>query len=186
MTTESLSLARICSWFSRERAYVLAATRYKEAAMTEPARLAYYQIAPDALKAVMGVENYIQHSGLEKSLIELVKMRASQINGCAYCLWMHSSDARKAGETEQRLYLLDAWEESSLYSERERAALAWTEAVTKISDTRAPAATFEALRPHFSEKEIVDLTLLIGTINLWNRLAISFRSQHPKPKAAAA
>lgn len=154
--------------------------------MTERARMAYYQVAPDALKAVMGVENYIQHSGLEKSLIELVKMRASQINGCAYCLYMHSSDARKAGETEQRLYLLDAWEESRLYTERERAALAWTDAVTKISETHAPAATYEALKPHFSEKEIVDLTVLIGTINLWNRLAISFRSQHPMPKANAA
>ena len=146
--------------------------------MTERARMAYYQVAPDALKAVMGVENYIQHCGLEKSLIELVKMRASQINGCAYCLYMHSSDARKAGETEQRLYCL--------YTERERAALAWTDAVTKISETHAPAATYEALKPHFSEKEIVDLTVLIGTINLWNRLAISFRSQHPMPKANAA
>ena len=154
--------------------------------MSEPARLAYYQIAPDALKAVMGVENYIQHCGLEKSLIELVKMRASQINGCAYCLYVHSTDARKAGETEQRLYLLDAWEESRLYTERERAALAWTEAVTRISETRAPAAPYEALKPHFSEKEIVDLTVLIGTINLWNRLAIGFRSQHPMPKANAA
>jgi AhpD family alkylhydroperoxidase len=154
--------------------------------MTEKARMAYYQVAPDALKAVMGVENYIAHSGLEKSLIELVKMRASQINGCAYCLWMHSSDARKAGETEQRLYLLDAWEESRLYTERERAALAWTEAVTRVSETHAPREVYDALRPHFTDKEIVDLTVLIGTINLWNRLAISFRSQHPLPKADAA
>jgi AhpD family alkylhydroperoxidase len=170
---------------STDHAYVLRA-RYKEDVMSEPARLAYYQIAPDALKAVMGVENYIQHCGLEKSLIELVKMRASQINGCAYCLYVHSTDARKAGETEQRLYLLDAWEESRLYTERERAAPAWTEAVTRISETRAPAAPYEALKPHFSEKEIVDLTVLIGTINLWNRLAIGFRSQHPMPKANAA
>lgn len=154
--------------------------------MTEPARLPYYKVAPDALKAVLGVENYIQHCGLEKSLIELVKMRASQINGCAYCLDMHSKDARKGGETEQRLYVLDAWEESPLYTERERAALAWTEAVTRVAETHAPKATFDALRPHFSEKEIVDLTVLIGAINLWNRLAISFRAQHPVPKANAA
>jgi AhpD family alkylhydroperoxidase len=154
--------------------------------MSEPARLPYYKIAPDGLKAVLGVENYIQHCGLEKSLIELVKMRASQINGCAYCLDVHSKDARKAGETEQRLYVLNAWEESPLYTERERAALAWTEAVTRVADTHAPKDVFDALRPHFSEKEIVDLTLLIGTINLWNRLAISFRAQHPVPKANAA
>ena len=154
--------------------------------MSEPARLPYYKIAPDGLKAVVGVENYIQHCGLEQSLIELVKMRASQINGCAYCLDVHSKDARKAGETEQRLYVLNAWEESPLYTERERAALAWTEAVTRVADTHAPKDVFDALRPHFSEKEIVDLTLLIGTINLWNRLAISFRAQHPVAKANAA
>jgi AhpD family alkylhydroperoxidase len=154
--------------------------------MSESARLPYYKVAPDGLKAVLGVENYIQHCGLEKPLIELVKMRASQINGCAYCLDMHSKDARKGGETEQRLYVLNAWEESPLYTERERAALAWTEAVTRVADTHAPKEVFDALRPHFSEKEIVDLTLLIGTINLWNRLAISFRAQHPVPKANAA
>jgi AhpD family alkylhydroperoxidase len=159
---------------------------HKEDGMSEPARLPYYKVAPDGLKAVIGVENYIQQCGLEKSLIELVKMRASQINGCAYCLDVHSKDARKAGETEQRLYVLNAWEESPLYTERERAALAWTEAVTRIADTHAPKDVFDALRPHFSEKEIVDLTLLIGTINLWNRLAISFRAQHPVPKANAA
>src|SRR5262249_37580098 len=109
-----------------------------------------------------------------------------QINGCAYCLWMHSSDARKAGETEQRLYLLDAWEESRLYTDRERAALAWTEAVTRVSETHPPREGSDPLRPHFNDKEIVGLTVLIGTINLWNRLAISFRSQHPLPKADAA
>jgi AhpD family alkylhydroperoxidase len=157
-----------------------------ESNMTEPARLPYYKVAPEGLKAVMGVENYIQHSGLERSLIELVKMRASQINGCAYCLDVHSKDARKAGETEQRLYLLNAWEESSAYTPRERAALAWTEDVTRIADTHAPSATYEALKPHFSEREIVDLTLLVATINLWNRLAISFRSQHPVAKPQAA
>src|ERR1700692_891767 len=134
-------------------------------------RLHYRDIAPDAIKAVTGVETYIQQCGLEKSLIELVKMRASQINGCAYCLHVHSKDARHGGETEQRLYLLDAWHESSPYTERERAALAWTEALTRIAETHAPDATYAEVRRHFEDKELVDLTTLIGLINLWNRLA---------------
>ena len=104
----------------------------------EAGRLNAYEAAPDAMRAVQRVESYIQQCGLEKSLIELVKMRASQINGCAYCLHVHSSDARRAGETEQRLYLLDAWHEAPLYTEREGAALAWTEALTRVSETRAP------------------------------------------------
>ncbi len=135
-------------------------------------------VAPAGMKAVVNIEAYIQKCGLDHSLIELVKMRASQINGCAYCLGMHSRDARARGESEQRLYLLDAWHEAELYSPRERAALAWTDAVTRIADTHAPDAVYEELRAHFSEKEIADLTLLIGLINLWNRLAISFRSRH--------
>jgi len=135
------------------------------------------KISPDGYKTLVGVESYLIRSGLDHRLSLLVKMRASQINGCAYCLDMHSRDARRAGESEQRLYVLDAWHESSLYSPRERAALAWTEAVTKISDTHAPDEAYEALREHFSEKEIVDLTIAIGMINLWNRLAISFRNQ---------
>ena len=106
-------------------------------------------------------------------------MRASQINGCAYCLHVHSTDARRAGETEQRLYLLDAWHESPLYTARERAALAWTEALTRIAETHAPDAIYEEVRRHFADKELVDLTTLIGLINLWNRLAIGFRYQHP-------
>ena len=149
-------------------------------------RLRGYEIAPAGIKAVSEVEAYIQKCGLEHSLIELVKMRASQINGCAYCLDMHSKAARRRGESEQRLYLLDAWTESSLYSPRERAALAWTDAITRINDTHAPDAVYEALRPHFCDKEIVDLTILIGLINLWNRLAISLRSQHPVDKDKAA
>ncbi len=149
-------------------------------------RLRSYEIAPEGIKAVSQVEGYIQKCGLEHSLIELVRMRASQINGCAFCLDMHSKDARRRGESEQRLYLLNAWTESSLYTPRERAALAWTEAVTRIEDTRAPDAIYDALRPHFSDREIVDLTILIGLINLWNRLAISFRSQHPIDKDKAA
>ena len=143
------------------------------------ARLNPMETAPGAYEAVRTVETYIQRCGLEKPLIELVKMRASQINGCAFCLDMHSHNARKHGETEQRLYLLNAWRESSLYSPRERAALAWTEAVTRIAETGAPDADYEALRAHFTPVEIVNLTTLIGTINLWNRLAISFRTPHP-------
>jgi AhpD family alkylhydroperoxidase len=142
-------------------------------------RLRYYEAAPGAVEAVRGVEAYIRASGLEASLIELVKMRASQINGCAFCLDMHSRAARKAGESEQRLYLLDAWEECALYTPRERAALAWTEAVTRIAETRAPDAAYEAARAQFTDKELVDLTTLIGAINLWNRLAIGFRAQPP-------
>jgi AhpD family alkylhydroperoxidase len=149
-------------------------------------RLASRQISPDGYKALLGVENYVRQSGLEQRLIELVKMRASQINGCAYCLDMHSRDARRAGETEQRLYLLDAWHETSLYTPREQAALAWTDAVTRIADTHAPDDVYEGLRSHFSEKEIVDLTILVGMINLWNRLAISFRNQPAAESGKAA
>jgi AhpD family alkylhydroperoxidase len=145
----------------------------------EAGRLNAYKAAPDAMRAVQRVEAYIQQCGLEKNLIELVKMRASQINGCAYCLDVHSKDARRGGETEQRLYLLDAWHESPLYSERERAALAWTEALTRVAESHAPDAAYDEVRRHFEDKELVDLTTLIGLINLWNRVAIGFRYQHP-------
>ena len=145
----------------------------------EADRLNAYKAAPDAMRAVQRVEAYIQQCGLEKRLIELVKMRASQINGCAYCLHVHSADARRAGETEQRLYLLNAWHEAPLYTERERAALAWTEALTRIEETHAPDSTYDEVRQHFKDKELADLTTLIGLINLWNRLAIGFRYQHP-------
>ena len=143
-------------------------------------------VSPAAVQAVLGVENYIRGCGLEPGLIDLVKMRASQINGCAFCLDMHSHDARRRGETEQRLYLLDAWREVPLYSPRERAALAWTEALTRVAETRAPDGDYAELRRHFSEKEAVDLTTLVGLINLWNRLAIGFRKQPPVGKAEAA
>ena len=150
-------------------------------------RMNYYQAAPDTIKALVALEAQIQASSLEKSLIELVKTRASQINGCAYCINMHTQDARKQGETEQRLYLLNAWHESPLYTDRERAALAWTDAVTLIADTHAPDDLYEELRAHFSEAEMVNLTMLIGAINAWNRIAISFRAVHPvKAKAAVA
>ncbi len=150
-------------------------------------RMNFYQVAPETIKALTALEAQIQASGLEKSLIELVKTRASQINGCAYCINMHTADARKQGETEQRLYLLNAWRESPLYTDRERAALAWTEAVTLIAETHAPDDLYEAVRAQFSESETVNLTMLIGAINAWNRLAISFRAIHPvRAKAAVA
>ena len=147
-------------------------------------RMNYYQAAPDTLKALLALEAQIQASGLEQSLIELAKTRASQINGCAYCINMHTLDARKHGETEARLYLLNAWRESPGYSDRERAALAWTEAVTLISETHAPDDVYEAVRAQFSEADTVNLTTLIATINAWNRLAISFRAV-PQIKASA-
>jgi AhpD family alkylhydroperoxidase len=138
-------------------------------------RLLPPEIAPDGYKALRAVEVYLARSGLPKGLIDLVKLRASQINGCAYCLDVHAKDARRDGEAEHRLYLLNGWRESPPYSPAERAALAWTEALTEISTTRAPDADYDALRAHFSDKEIVDLTYLIGMINFWNRLAIGMR-----------
>ncbi len=140
-------------------------------------RVNYRNVAPGALEAMLGLEHYAHSSGLEPSLLELVKTRASQINGCAYCLDMHTKDARAAGESEQRLYVLPAWREAPFYTERERAALAWTEAVTLISANDVPDALYEEVREHFSEKELVDLTLAIVAINGWNRLAISFRAE---------
>ena len=150
------------------------------------ARLNPYKASPESMQALTALEKQVQASGLEKPLVELVKTRASQINGCAFCLHMHTKDARAEGETEERLYLLDAWRESALYSERERAALAWTEAVTLVSQTHVPDDVFEATRKQFSEEELVKLTLLIVTINGWNRIAISFRSQHPVVAVKAA
>lgn len=144
-----------------------------------PARMDYFTVAPDLMNGMLQMEKTVKESGLEHSLYELVKTRASQINGCAYCLHMHTTDARAAGESEMRLYLLNAWRESSLYTPRERAALAWTEALTLIAQTGAPDADYDALQSHFSEREIVALTLLVTTINAWNRIAIGFRSPHP-------
>ena len=151
-------------------------------------RIDYRRHAQGALKAVLDLEKYIAESGLEPKLVHLVKMRASQINGCAYCLDMHSIDARAEGETEQRLYTLDAWRETPFFTERERAALAWTEAVTLIAQTHAPQEVYEELKKYFTEKEVVDLTFVVGTINLWNRLAISMRAVpgHYKPAKAAS
>ncbi|MBZ6075722.1 carboxymuconolactone decarboxylase family protein [Microvirga puerhi] len=149
-------------------------------------RLNLYKVGGDSLKAMLDLEQHVQKSGLEQSLIELVKTRASQINGCAFCIHMHTRDARAHGETEERLYLLDAWRESPLYSDRERAALAWTEALTLVSQTHAPDADYELLAAHFTEEEQVKLTLLISTINAWNRFAIGFRSIHPVGSDRAA
>ena len=133
--------------------------------------------APGAYQAMMGLEQYLHGCGLEESLLHLVKLRASQINGCAYCLDMHWKDLRAAGETEQRLYSLDAWRECPYYTGRERAALAWTEAVTLVADGHVPDSVYEEVRPHFGDKELADLTLAVATINAWNRLAIAARTE---------
>ena len=152
-------------------------------------RLNAYQAAPAVMKAMMVLESQVVANGLEPALMELVKIRASQINGCAFCLHMHTRDARAKGEKEERIYLLDAWRESPLFSPRERAALAWTEAVTLVSQTHVPDEVYEQARAEFSEEELVKLTLLVTTINAWNRFAISFRSIHPvnvKAQSSAA
>lgn len=138
-------------------------------------RLDFYKASPEAIKAMMGLEQRVAKSSLEKPLIELVRLRASQINGCAYCMDMHSSDARKGGENDRRLAVLSAWQETSFFSERERAALLWTEALTLIGDRHVPDAVWNTVSPHFTEQEIADLTLLIIAINGWNRFAIAFR-----------
>ena len=137
-------------------------------------RMSLPLVAPDAYRAVSGVETYIRDCGLEPSLIELVKLRASQVNNCAFCLDKHSKDARRGGETEQRLYVLSAWREAPFYSERERAALAWTEHLTRLVTDGAPAEAFGRLRDVFSPVEIANLTVLIGLINLWNRVGVGF------------
>ncbi len=139
-------------------------------------RIDYGKINPSAAKAMYGLEHYVRGCGLEKSLLELVKVRASQINGCAFCIDMHTKDARAAGETEQRLYALSAWQETPFFSPRERAALEWTEAVTLISEDHVPDDLYERVSSLFNDEEMVNLTLAIVTINGWNRLAISFRS----------
>src|SRR5258706_6043132 len=144
------------------------------------------QANPAGLKAMMDVEASIKASGLEQSLLHLLKLRASQINGCAFCIHMHATDARAQGETEMRLYMLNAWRESPLYSGRERAALAWTEALTRVAETGAPDADYDRLKEAFTESEQVNLTLLIGAINLWNRLQIGLRAVHPVDTARDA
>jgi AhpD family alkylhydroperoxidase len=139
------------------------------------ARINYGKAAPGVYDAMDALDQYLQKSELERSLITLIQLRASQINGCAYCLDMHWKDLRAIGETEQRLYSLDAWRECPYYTDRERAALAWTEAVTLVAHGHVSDAVYEEVRPHFSEKELSDLTLAIATINAWNRLSIAAR-----------
>ena len=139
-------------------------------------RMDYAKSAQGAYGAMLGLERYLHSCGLEIGLLHLIKLRTSQINGCAYCIDMHWKDLRAIGESEQRLYGLDAWRESPYYTDRERAALEWTEAVTLITEGRVPDAVYEAVRPHFTEKELADLTLGVCTINAWNRLAIAARS----------
>lgn len=140
-------------------------------------RIDFSRVSPRAVQAMMALQTYVNGSGLEPSLLALVKMRASQINGCAYCLDMHSKDARAAEETEQRLYLLNAWREAPVYSSRERAALEWTEAVTLVGDEHVPEHVYAAVREHFGEAELVDLTLAVVAINGWNRVSIAFRAE---------
>jgi AhpD family alkylhydroperoxidase len=143
---------------------------------TQSARIDLTKVAPEAYQAMGGIVKYVRESGLETSLLNLIHMRSSQINGCAYCLDMHSKEARAAGETEQRLYGLDAWRETPFYTDRERAALAWTEALTLVSQGHVPDEVYQLARKHFSEKEIVDLTIAVVEINAWNRIAISLRA----------
>ena len=134
------------------------------------------KVAPEVFRAMSALEAAVKATGLEINLLHFVKMRASQINGCAYCIDMHSKDLRAAGETEQRLYLLDAWREAPFYSDRERAALEWTEAVTLIAEDHVPDAVYEQARKQFSEEELVKLTLAVVAINGWNRFSIAFRA----------
>ena len=142
-------------------------------------RIDFTEAAPQAAAAMFGLERYLHGCGLEPSLLNLVKLRASQINGCAYCLDMHSKEARAAGETEQRIYVLDAWREAPFYSAREGAALAWTEALTLVSRDQVPDDVYDAARKQFSERKLVDLSLAVVAINGWNRLVIGLRSAIP-------
>jgi AhpD family alkylhydroperoxidase len=148
-------------------------------------RMEYWKVAPGGFKAMQSLEAYLRESGLDNGLLHMVKLRASQINGCAYCIDMHWKDARSGGESEQRLYGLDAWREAPYYTDRERAALEWTEALTNITDGHVPDAVYDSVRGHFSEKELADLTWAVAAINAWNRVAIAFRSEAGRYKPAA-
>ena len=138
-------------------------------------RLNFYKFGPEAMKAMSSLEQQIARSGLEKTLIELVRLRASQINGCAYCIDVHTSDARKAGESERRLSTVTVWRETPFFTDTERAALDWTDSVTMVANTRVPDDVWNRVKDHFTPTEMVDLTLLVNTINYWNRFAIAFR-----------
>ncbi|MBM7065969.1 carboxymuconolactone decarboxylase family protein [Actibacterium sp. 188UL27-1] len=143
-------------------------------------RLNYMTAAPDAFKAVLALEEFVtQKSGLDHRLLHLLKLRASHINSCAFCIDMHVKEARRAGLSEQWIALVPVWRDTPIYDARERALLAWTEALTNVAQTGAPAADFDGLKPHFSQDEIAKLTVAIGMINVWNRIAVGFRTQHP-------
>jgi AhpD family alkylhydroperoxidase len=148
-------------------------------------RLNWMSRQNEGLEAMRSVESWLAKS-FDQKLLALVKLRASQINGCAFCLHMHSEEAKKLGERDERIILLDAWRESALYSERERAALAWTESLTKISETHAPDDVYEQVHKSFTDQELATLSIAIAMINAWNRLAIGFRAQHPADVARAA
>ena len=150
-----------------------------------PQRIDAMKASPEAYKTLAGLQAYVDKSGLERSLLELVKIRASQINGCAYCLVMHTNEARRLGETDDRMHLLNAWHEAPVFSERERAALSWVDAVTLVSEGHVPDDAYETVKQHFAEKEIVDLTMAVVAINSWNRVAIATRAQ-PQVKSAKA
>jgi AhpD family alkylhydroperoxidase len=149
-------------------------------------RMNIFQAAPEGSKAMVAVEASIEQSGLEHGLLELVRLRASQINGCAFCIHMHADDAVKHGESNLRIHMLDAWRDSPLFTERERAALNWTESLTRIAKTHAPDADYAQLQSQFSDREIAHLTLLVGAINLWNRVQIGLRAVHPAEQPAVA
>jgi AhpD family alkylhydroperoxidase len=149
-------------------------------------RLNPFSVVPDGVAALTAVEKYLATCGLDRKLLSLVKTRVSQINGCAYCLHMHTEEARAAGDTDLRLHLLDAWRESNLYTARERAALAWAESLTHIAATHAPDDVYDEVRRQFSEKELANLSIAIAMINAWNRLTIGARAVHPKDLAKAA
>lgn len=149
-------------------------------------RLDYFAEAPQLMKYVASLNRAVDECGLDKGLLHLIKLRASQINGCSYCVDMHSREAREDGESEQRVYLVSAWRESPLYSERERAAFEWVETVTKIAEAGVPEALYEKGSRLFSKEELVKLTVAVAMINVWNRLCVTFHSVHPVPAAKAA
>lgn len=149
-------------------------------------RLQFFGAAPEIMKAVSPLNKAVDECGLEKSLLHLIKLRASQINGCSYCVEMHSREARRDGESEQRLYLVSAWKESPLFSERERAAFAWTDALTRIADNDISDELYARTLEHFSEEELVKLSVALGMINTWNRLCVPFHAIHPMPAVMAA
>ncbi|CDZ27791.1 carboxymuconolactone decarboxylase family protein [Neorhizobium galegae] len=148
-------------------------------------RLNMLKAAPEAIKAVTALENYVQASGLERRFIHLIKLRASQINGCAYCVDMHVKESRHDGLSEQWINMMCVWWESPVYDDKERALLGWVDAVTRIADTGIPDSAFDALKEHFSEEDMVKITVALGAINTWNRLAVGFRNQHPVDKPAS-